>query len=146
LIDVIKGTVSSDVLGWKSFVAMPCQNHNDIESIFYLRLLATDKPGVLADITAIFANHNISVEAVVQKQIDEQDNAHIAIITNQVKTGDIQAAVAEIQNHDFIQEKIKIIHVETLDAAYCAFNNINQIGNYRTCRCLIARTSPIIKR
>ncbi|CAC9614594.1 Homoserine dehydrogenase (EC 1.1.1.3) [uncultured Gammaproteobacteria bacterium] len=115
LIDVIKGTVSSDVLGWKSFVAMPCQNHNDIESIFYLRLLATDKPGVLADITAIFANHNISVEAVVQKQIDEQDNAHIAIITNQVKTGDIQAAAAEIQNHDFIQEKIKIIHVETLD-------------------------------
>jgi homoserine dehydrogenase len=42
LIDVIKGTVSSDVLGWKSFVAMPCQNHNDIESIFYFRLLATD--------------------------------------------------------------------------------------------------------
>ena len=35
--------------------------------------------------------------------------------TNQVKTGDIQAAAAEIQNHDFIQEKIKIIHVETLD-------------------------------
>jgi homoserine dehydrogenase len=50
----------------------------------------------LADITAIFADHNISVEAVVQKQIDAQDNAHIAIITNQVKTQDINAA----KHHD----------------------------------------------
>jgi hypothetical protein len=44
-----------------------------------------------------FANHNISVEAVVQKQIDAQDNAHIAIITNQVKTQDINAAAVAIQ-------------------------------------------------
>ena len=115
LVDIIKGTVSDDILGWQSFEAMPHQAVNDIESIFYLRLLATDKPGVLADITAIFANHNISVEAVVQKQIDAQNNAHIAIITNQVKTGEINAAVEEIQKNDFIQETVKIIHVETLD-------------------------------
>jgi homoserine dehydrogenase len=69
----------------------------------------------LADITAIFADHNISVEAVVQKQIDAQDNAHIAIITNQVKTKDINAAAVAIQKHDSIQEEVKIIHVETLD-------------------------------
>jgi homoserine dehydrogenase len=81
LVDIIKGTLSRDVLGWQSLEATPYQNQNDIESIFYLRLLATDKPGVLADITAIFADHNISVEAVVQKQIDAQDNAHIAIMS-----------------------------------------------------------------
>jgi homoserine dehydrogenase len=115
LIDIIKGTLSRDVLGWQSLEATPYQNQNDIESIFYLRLLATDKPGVLADITAIFADHNISVEAVVQKQIDAQDNAHIAIITNQVKTQDINAAAVAIQKHDSIQEEVKIIHVETLD-------------------------------
>lgn len=115
LIDIIKGTVSSDILGWQSFETTPYQNQDDIESIFYLRLLATDKPGVLADITAIFANHNISVEAVVQKQIDEQDNAHIAIITNQVKTSDINTAVVEIQRHNSIQEKVRIIHVENLN-------------------------------
>jgi len=115
LVDIIKGTVSDDILGWQSFEVMPHQAVDEIESIFYLRLLATDKPGVLADITAIFASHNISVEAVVQKQIDAQNNAHIAIITNQVKTGEINAAVNEIQKNDFIQETVKIIHVETLD-------------------------------
>ncbi|BAS68115.1 homoserine dehydrogenase [Bathymodiolus septemdierum thioautotrophic gill symbiont] len=115
LVDVIKGTVSADVFGWKSLKAVQSQNVNDIESVFYLRLLAKDTTGVLADITSILANHNISVESVVQKQIDAQNNAHIAIITNSVETGDINTAVAEIQEKDFIQAAIKIIHVETLD-------------------------------
>ncbi|SMM98980.1 Homoserine dehydrogenase [uncultured Candidatus Thioglobus sp.] len=115
LVDIIKGTVSDDILGWKSLETMPTQNQDEIVSIFYLRLLATDKTGVLADITAILAQHNISVESVVQKQIDTQNNAHIAILTNPVKTRDINAAAAEIQKKDFIQETVKIIHVETLD-------------------------------
>jgi homoserine dehydrogenase (EC 1.1.1.3) len=115
LIDIIKGTVSNDVLGWQSFESIPCQSNDSIESIFYLRLLASDEPGVLSDITSILANHNISVEAVVQKQVDEQNNAHIAIITNKVKTIELNTAVEEIQKNNFIQETVKIIHIETLD-------------------------------
>ncbi len=115
LIDIIKDTVSHDILGWQNFEDCPACDTNDIESVFYLRLLATDKPGVLADITAIFANHSISVEAVVQKQIDSKNNAHIAIITNMIKTSELNEAVAEIQKNDFIQEDVKIIHIETLD-------------------------------
>ena len=115
LIDIIKGTVSHNVLGWKSLESTTNCATDNIESIFYLRLLAADKPGVLADITSTLAKHNISVEAVVQKQIDAQNNAHIAIITNMVKTHELTTAVAEIQTHDFIMEDVKIIHVETLD-------------------------------
>jgi len=115
LVDIIKGTVSHDVFGWKQLIEIPSCNPGNVESVFYLRLLATDKPGVLADITATLAKHNISVESVIQKQIDQQNNAHIAIITNSVKTADLQAATTEIQTHEFIQDTIKIIHVENLD-------------------------------
>lgn len=115
LIAIIKGTVNADIFGWKSLKKLSSQNKDAIESAFYLRLLATDTAGVLADISAILASQNISVESVVQKQIDAQNNAHIAIITNQVKTSNMNVAVAEIQNKDFIQETIKIIHVETLN-------------------------------
>ncbi|MDC0430350.1 homoserine dehydrogenase [Candidatus Thioglobus sp.] len=115
LVDIIKNTVSHDVLGWKSLVEIPNCDTNDIESVFYLRLLATDKPGTLADITTTLAKHNISVESVIQKQIDAQNNAHIAIITNNVKTANLKAAITEIQSHKFIQEDVKIIHVENLD-------------------------------
>ena len=115
LVDIIKKTVSHDVLGWKSLVEIPNCDANNIESVFYLRLLATDKPGTLANITTTLAKHNISVESVIQKQIDAQNNAHIAIITNNVKTANLKAAITEIQSHEFIQEDVKIIHVENLD-------------------------------
>ncbi|KAA0444214.1 MAG: homoserine dehydrogenase [Candidatus Thioglobus sp.] len=115
LVDIAKGTASLDILGWKTLGVFPNQHKDEIESVFYLRLLAADTAGVLADITAILASKNISVEAVVQKQIDAQNNAHIAIITNFVKTGTINAAIADIQNKDFIQEPVKMIYVETLD-------------------------------
>ncbi len=115
LIDIIKGTVNHDVLGWQSLINIPNCKTDDIESVFYLRLLATDRSGVLADITAILANYNISVEAVIQKQIDQENNAHIAIITNLIKTSELNKAVAEIQTHDYIQEDVKIIFVETLN-------------------------------
>lgn len=115
LVDIIKGTVNADIFGWKSFRTTPHQALDEIESIFYLRLLATDKPGVLADITSILAQHNISVEAVIQKQMDTHNNAHIAIITNGVKTGKLKTAINAIQKNDFIQEAVKIIHVETLN-------------------------------
>ena len=115
LVDIIKDTVSHDMLGWKSLVEMPTCDANNIESAFYLHLLATDKPGTLANITTTLAKHNISVESVIQKQIDAQNNAHIAIITNNVKTANLKAAITEIQSHEFIQEDVKIIHVENLD-------------------------------
>ncbi len=115
LVDILKGTLGDDILGWQSLQTFKNQTRDNVESIFYLRLLATDKAGVLADITAILANHSISVEAVIQKQIDQQNNAHIAMITNKISTKNMQTAVAEIQNHNFIQEAVKIIHVEKFD-------------------------------
>ncbi|HAY41981.1 MAG TPA: homoserine dehydrogenase, partial [Gammaproteobacteria bacterium] len=75
----------------------------------------TDKPGVLANITSTLADHNISIEAVVQKQIDSLNNAHIAIITNKVKTAEITDAIKQIQQHEFIKDSVKLIHVETLE-------------------------------
>lgn len=115
LVDIIKDTVSHDALGWKAQKDYNTCPEGEIESIFYLRLLAADEPGVLAEITSILAKHNISVESVVQKQVDAQNNAHIAIITNLVKTAALQAAVAEIEDKPFINEAVKTIHVETLD-------------------------------
>jgi homoserine dehydrogenase len=115
LVDIIKGTVNHNILGWKSLIDIPNCKTDNIESVFYLCLLTADKPGVLADITATLANHNISVEAVIQKQIDQKNNAHIAIITNFIKTSELNKAVVEIQTHDYVQEDVKIIPVEMLN-------------------------------
>ena len=115
LVDLVKGTHSNDEFSWKQLERANYIEKDNVESIFYLRILASDKPGVLADITSILAKHNISVESVVQKQIDPDNNAHIAIITNKTLTKEMNKAINEIQAHDYITGTVKIIPVETLD-------------------------------
>ena len=115
LVDLVKGTHSNDEFSWKQLERANYIEKDNVESIFYLRILASDKPGVLADITSILAKHNISVESVVQKQIDADNNAHIAIITNKTLTKEMNKAINEIQAHDYITGTVKIIPVETLD-------------------------------
>ena len=115
LLDLVNGTVNDGTLGWKELIEFTTIETGSVESIFYLRLIATDKPGVLANITSTLADHNISIEAVVQKQIDSLNNAHIAIITNKVKTAEITDAIKQIQQHEFIKDSVKLIHVETLE-------------------------------
>ena len=115
LVDLVKGTHSNDEFSWKQLERANYIEKDNVGSIFYLRILASDKPGVLADITSILAKHSISVESVVQKQIDADNNAHIAIITNKILTKEMNKAINEIQAHDYITGTVKIIPVETLD-------------------------------
>jgi len=39
-----------------------------VETAYYLRMQASDKPGVLADVTRILGDHQISIEAMIQKE------------------------------------------------------------------------------
>ena len=71
--------------------------------------------GVLAKITGIFHKYNVSIEELIQKQIDENNNAHIVIISNKVNTQDIIGIKNAIEASEFNQEDMQIIHVESID-------------------------------
>ena len=57
----------------------------------------------------------MSIESLIQKQVDANNNAHIAIITNKICSENVHAIKAEIEACEFNQESVKIIHIETLD-------------------------------
>ena len=115
LIDIINNQTSNHILGWKSQEKPNVLDADLIESEFYMRLLVSDKRGVLAEITQIFSQNNVSIESLVQKQVDGDNNAHIAIITNKILTRDIQAVKLAIEACEFNQDSVKIIHIEPLD-------------------------------
>lgn len=115
LIDIINNQTSNHILGWKSQEKIRVLDADLIESEFYIRLLVSDKRGVLAEITQIFSQNNVSIESLVQKQVDGDNNAHIAIITNKILTRDIQAVKLAIEACEFNQDSVKIIHIESLD-------------------------------
>jgi len=115
LIDIINNQTSNHILGWKSQEKPNVLDADLIESEFYIRLLVSDKRGVLAEITQIFSQNNVSIESLVQKQVDGDNNAHIAVITNKILTRDIQAVKLAIEACEFNQDSVKIIHIESLD-------------------------------
>ena len=87
----------------------------EIETAYYLRMHALDKPGVLADVTTILGDSGISIEAVLQKEAKESSN-HVPIImlTQKVQEKHMNVAIEKIENLDVIDQKVVRIRLETL--------------------------------
>ena len=113
--DIINNQTSNHTLGWKSQQKIKVVDNNSIHSEFFLRLLVTDVKGVLAKVTGIFNDNNVSIEALIQKQVDENNNAHIAITTDKVSTKTVMSIKDKIEASEFNQADVQIIHIELLD-------------------------------
>ncbi len=73
-----------------------------VKSRFYLRLLVADRPGVLADITRILADEEISISSVVQHEATEGGAAEpvpLVIVTHYAPTGRFRSALGKINHH-----------------------------------------------
>lgn len=84
---------------WSGNSGLPLRPAERVPSRFYLRLLVQDRPGVLADIARILANHQISISSVIQHEaLEEHDSGVVplVIMTHSVATGIFDRAVAEI--------------------------------------------------
>lgn len=87
----------------------------DIETAYYLRMCAIDKPGVLAEVTRILGENNISIEAFIQKEpAADEENVNIILLTHRVREGDMNVAIEQIQQLDVICSDITRIRMETL--------------------------------
>lgn len=69
-----------------------------VRSRFYLRLQVADKPGVLADITRILADEEISISSLVQHEAEEGGGGPVplVVVTHYAATGKFRRALAKI--------------------------------------------------
>ena len=89
----------------------------DVETAFYLRMLAADRPGVLAEVASILAASGISIEAVVQKEPPPGVSlVHLIMLSHTVQEGRMNEAIARIEALDSISGEVTRIRVEYLDA------------------------------
>ncbi|MBK7059200.1 MAG: homoserine dehydrogenase [Rubrivivax sp.] len=71
---------------------------DQVITAFYLRLVVADKAGVLARITGILAEHDISIDAVLQRESAEGENqTDLIILTHDTVEGRMKAALAQMQ-------------------------------------------------
>ena len=99
---------------------VPVLPMESINSAYYLRLTALDEPGVLANITQILGDGNISIEAFIQKQPATQtgpgqtDTATIILLTKVVNEGEMNAAITKIEALSVVTGQVTRIRVESL--------------------------------
>ena len=76
---------------------LPILPIDEVHSAYYLRLRASDKPGVLANVTRILGDRDISIDAMMQKEPDENETeADIVILTHITVEKNMNAAIAAI--------------------------------------------------
>jgi len=69
---------------------------NELQSRYYIRLMAKDQPGVLAQVTAALGRNHISVSAMLQHENTDGQSVPVVITTHLAKEGAMQAALKEI--------------------------------------------------
>jgi homoserine dehydrogenase len=88
----------------------------DIDTSFYIRFAALDKPGVLSTITKVMADAGISIEAIIQReQPAGEDYVNVIILTNVTREKMLDAAVEGIEKLETVRGNVTFIRVEHLD-------------------------------
>ncbi|MEH6467196.1 MAG: homoserine dehydrogenase [Porticoccus sp.] len=88
---------------------------SEIETAYYLRITALDVPGVLAKITQVLSEANISVEAVIQKEPEAgKDHVQLILLTNRAVEKYLDEAVEKIQALESTAGEVVRIRVEAL--------------------------------
>ena len=81
-----------------ALAATPILPIDEVVTAFYLRLVVADEAGVLARITGILAEHDISIDAVLQRESGEgEDQTDLIILTHDTVEGQMNKALAQMQ-------------------------------------------------
>ncbi len=87
----------------------------DVETAYYLRLKASDQPGVLADVTRILGDQQISIEAIIQKEPPQgASDVPIIMLTHKVNERSMNDAITQIESLPAITAEVVRIRVESL--------------------------------
>ncbi|MDD5384370.1 MAG: homoserine dehydrogenase [Gallionella sp.] len=94
---------------------LPILPMDDVTTSYYLRLRVQDKPGVLADITRILADEQISIDAVIQKEPAEgEEQTDLILLTHQTREKRINAAIAKTEALPVVAGKVTRLRLEQL--------------------------------
>lgn len=102
-------------LGFTTLKDLPILPIEEVETAYYMRISALDKPGVLSRIAQILSDAGISIEAMIQKEApDDVDHVPMILLTNRTIEKRLLAAAKAIAALDEVAGDVVHIRVETL--------------------------------
>lgn len=88
---------------------------DEISSLYYLRFMVVDRPGVLAQIAGVLGQFGISISSMLQQGRRAGQTVSIVIKTHMAKERDVQAALREINRMACISAPAILIRIEGKD-------------------------------
>ena len=94
---------------------LPILPISEVVTSYYLRMRVEDKPGVLADITRILADRQISIDAMIQREPDEgEEQTDIIMLTHQTREKNVEDAIAMIEKLSAVKGGVTRLRLEGL--------------------------------
>jgi len=87
----------------------------EITSLYYLRFMVVDRPGVLAQIAGELGRCGISISSMLQQGRREGQTVPVVIKTHMAREREVQTALREINRKPFVSEPTRLIRVEGKD-------------------------------
>ncbi|MEE9186362.1 MAG: homoserine dehydrogenase [Candidatus Binatia bacterium] len=94
-----------------SLSRFPLRRIDDLKTEYYLRFMVLDRPGVLAQISAILGHHGISIASVIQKEEREGKSVPVIMHTRSAQERDIKKAISQINRLKVTKAKSVFIRV-----------------------------------
>jgi homoserine dehydrogenase len=82
---------------------------DEMMSQYYLNIEVTDRPGVLAAVAHVLANHAVSIKSMEQEGIGEE--ARLVFITHTARERDVQACLHDLRELDVVDRVGSLIRV-----------------------------------
>lgn len=109
IVDIAKGTNPTPLELSENLRVKPIE---EVESMYYFRFSALDRPGVLSKISGVFGEHNISIASVIQKGRSQGGAVPLVILTHRARERDVLEAVEKIDRLPVVAAKSVFIRVE----------------------------------
>lgn len=95
---------------------LPIAPIHETESAYYLRLQAQDQPGVMAQVSQIMSDLDISIEAILQKEPGPgETSVPLIMLTRKVREHRVDEAMRRFRELDAVIGEVSRIRVETLE-------------------------------
>ncbi|HUM16495.1 MAG TPA: homoserine dehydrogenase [Candidatus Nitrosotalea sp.] len=92
---------------------LPLRPVDEIRSAYYLRVMAMDRPGVLAQVAGILGQNDISLVSVLQKERARNEAVPVVMMTHEARERDMRAALTAIDKLPVVASRSTMIRVET---------------------------------
>ena len=97
-------------VGSSCYRGLPIKPLGDVRNCYFFRIQVEDKPGTLATISNVFANHNVSIKQVIQKPA-KKHGSELVVVTDFVKENDFAKTLEEMRSLSMVYEISSVIRV-----------------------------------